>query len=35
MAVKLWKDCDIVSFEVEVPARGVTVIRNGRSTIVG
>jgi acyl dehydratase len=33
LAVRLWKDRDIVSFEAAVPARGVTVIKSGRSRI--
>jgi acyl dehydratase len=33
IAVTLWKDHDIVSFEATVPARDVTVIKSGRSRI--
>ena len=33
IAVRLWKDQDIVSFEAAVPARNVTVIKSGRSCI--
>jgi acyl dehydratase len=33
IAVRLWKDHDIVSFEATVPARDVTVIKSGRSLI--
>jgi acyl dehydratase len=33
IAVHLWKDHDIVSFEATVPARNVTVIKSGRSRI--
>jgi acyl dehydratase len=33
IAVRLWKDQDIVSFEATVPARDVTVIKSGRSRI--
>jgi acyl dehydratase len=33
IAVRLWKDHDIVSFEASVPGRDVTVIKNGRSRI--
>ena len=33
IAVHLWKDRDIVSFEASVPARNVTVIKSGRSHI--
>jgi acyl dehydratase len=33
LAVRLWKDRDIVSFEATVPARGVTVIKSGRARI--
>jgi acyl dehydratase len=33
IAVRLWKDHDIVSFEATVPARAVTVIKSGRSRI--
>ena len=33
IAVHLWKDHDIVSFEATVPARDVTVIKSGRSRI--
>jgi acyl dehydratase len=33
IAVRLWKDQDIVSFEASVPAREVTVIRSGRARI--
>jgi acyl dehydratase len=33
IAVRLWKDHDIVSFEATVPARDVTVIKSGRSRI--
>jgi acyl dehydratase len=33
IAVRLWKDRDMVSFEATVPARDVTVIKSGRSRI--
>jgi acyl dehydratase len=33
IAVRLWKDNDLVSFEATVPARDVTVIKSGRSRI--
>jgi acyl dehydratase len=33
IAVRLWKDHDIVSFEATVPGRGVTVIKSGRARI--
>jgi acyl dehydratase len=33
IAVRLWRDGDVVSFEATVPARGVTVIKNGRSRV--
>ena len=33
IAVRLWKDHDIVSFEATVPGRDVTVIKSGRSRI--
>ena len=33
IAVRLWKNHDIVSFEATVPARDVTVIKSGRSRI--
>jgi acyl dehydratase len=33
IAVRLWKDHDIVSFEASVPGRDVIVIKNGRSRI--
>jgi acyl dehydratase len=33
LEVDLWRDGDIVSFEARVPARGVTVIKNGRSEL--
>jgi acyl dehydratase len=33
IAVRLWRDHDIVSFEATVPARDVTVIKSGRSRI--
>ncbi|HTB28833.1 MAG TPA: MaoC/PaaZ C-terminal domain-containing protein [Steroidobacteraceae bacterium] len=33
IAVRLWKDHDIVSFEASVPGRDVTVIKSGRSRI--
>jgi acyl dehydratase len=33
IAVRLWKDRDIVSFEATVPARDATVIKSGRSRI--
>ncbi len=33
IAVRLWKDHDIVSFEATVPARDATVIKSGRSRI--
>ncbi|WEK02220.1 MAG: MaoC/PaaZ C-terminal domain-containing protein [Candidatus Sphingomonas phytovorans] len=31
--VRLWRDDNVVSFEADVPARGVTVIKNGRSEL--
>ena len=34
VVVKLWKDGETVSLEAEVPARGVTVIKNGKSQII-
>lgn len=34
VAVKLWRDRQTVSLEAEVPARGVTVIKNGKSQII-
>jgi acyl dehydratase len=34
VTVKLWKDGETVSLEAEVPARGVTVIKNGKSHII-
>lgn len=33
IAVRLWMDQDIVSFEATVPARSITVIKSGRSRI--
>ena len=33
LAVRLWRDHDIISFEAAVPARDVTVIKSGRSRI--
>ena len=33
VAVKLWKDAGVVSFEAYVAARGVTVIKSGRSEV--
>lgn len=33
LTIDLWRDGDIVSFEAHVPARGVTVIKNGRSEL--
>jgi acyl dehydratase len=33
LEIDLWRDGDIVSFEARVPARGVTVIKNGRSEL--
>ena len=33
VAVRLWKDQDIVSFEASVPARNVTVIKSGRARV--
>jgi acyl dehydratase len=33
LKVDLWRDGSIVSFEANVPARGVTVIKNGRSEL--
>jgi acyl dehydratase len=33
LTVKLWNDAGVVSFEAEVPARGVTVIKNGKSRV--
>lgn len=33
LEIALWRDEDIVSFEASVPARGVKVIRNGRSML--
>jgi acyl dehydratase len=32
--VTLWRDADTVSFEADVPARGVTVIKSGRAHVV-
>jgi acyl dehydratase len=34
MTVRLWKDAGLVSFEADVAARGVTVIKNGTSEVV-
>ena len=34
ITVDLWRDGDVVSFEARVQARGVTVIKNGRSVVV-
>jgi acyl dehydratase len=34
LTVKLWNDAGVVSFEADVPARGVTVIKNGMSRVV-
>jgi acyl dehydratase len=34
VAVKLWKDAGVVSFEADVAARGVTVIKSGRSEVI-
>lgn len=33
LAIDLWRDADVVSFEVRVPARGATVLRNGRTLL--
>jgi len=33
LRVDMWRDGDIVSYEASVPARGVTVIRNGKTVI--
>jgi acyl dehydratase len=33
LKVDLWRDGDIVSFEASVPARGVTVIKNGKTVL--
>jgi acyl dehydratase len=33
LKVDLWQDGDIVSFEASVPARGVTVIKNGKTVL--
>jgi acyl dehydratase len=33
LAVDLWRDGEVVSFEARVPARGVTVIKNGKSVL--
>jgi acyl dehydratase len=35
IAVDLWREGNVISFEARVPARAVTVIRNGRSEIMG
>jgi acyl dehydratase len=34
ITVNLWNDAGVVSFEAQVAARGVTVIKNGKSTIL-
>jgi len=33
ISVDLWRDADTVSFEARVKARGVTVIKNGKSLL--
>jgi acyl dehydratase len=33
VTMEMWKDGDVVSFEAKVTARGVTVIRNGRTVL--
>jgi acyl dehydratase len=33
LAVDLWRDGEVVSFEARVPARGATVIKNGKSVL--
>jgi acyl dehydratase len=35
LRIALWRDGDVVSFEVTVPARDVTVIRNGKTVLRG
>ena len=34
IAVKLWNDAGVISFEADVAARGVTVIKSGRSEVI-
>lgn len=33
LVIDLWRDGDVVSFEAHVPARGVTVLKNGRAEL--
>ncbi len=33
ITVNLWRDADLVSFEAEIRARGVTVLKNGKSVL--
>jgi acyl dehydratase len=33
ITVNLWRDADVVSFEAEIRARGVTVLKNGKSVL--
>ena len=35
LRIMLWRDADVVSFEVAVPARDVTVIKNGKTVLRG
>jgi acyl dehydratase len=35
LAVDMWRDGSVISFEVRVPARGVTVIKNGKTVLRG
>jgi hypothetical protein len=33
VTMELWRDGNVISFEAKVKARGVTVIRNGRTVL--
>jgi acyl dehydratase len=33
ITVDLWRDAEVVSFEAKIRARGVTVMKNGKSTL--
>src|SRR3546814_10371425 len=35
LVIDLWRDGDIISFEAQVPDRGVTVLKNGRAELRG
>ena len=35
LAIDLWRDGDVISFEASVPERGVTVLKNGRAELRG